>query len=95
MSLFKRLKETTDPETRGEILLELAHRFSDEYDSSSDSFTETFHKVMDDYHQAYLAYNQAGLRLGRVLVQVMDHHVSTDDAIEVTMPVVKPTASVN
>lgn len=85
LALYRKLQAAQDPDERGEILLQLAHRFAEDYDSSDEGFTESFHSVMDTYHQAFLTYNQAGLRLGRVLTHVLENHVKNtddEDAIE-------------
>jgi hypothetical protein len=86
LAIYRRLKVTDDQEERGELLLQLAHKFADEYDSTNDEFSENFHVVMDTYHQQYLAYNQAGLRLGRVLLHILESHtdIPVDEKIETT-----------
>ena len=87
MALYRQVQEAKDPDARGELLLQLAHRFADEYDASDESFTESFHKVMDDYHQSFLAYNQAGLRLGRVLTHVLENHAENTEAeVDTSLP---------
>ena len=54
--------------------MQLAGKFSDGYDPGNDQFTEQFHSIVDNYHQLFLAFNQAKLRLGRVLVRVLEEH---------------------
>ena len=52
--------------------------------------------IVDKYHQQFLNYNQAGLRLGRVLLHVLENHVETDDQTDTTLPRIQrvdPTAN--
>jgi hypothetical protein len=97
MALFRKLQDTPDPEERGELLLQLAHQFAENYDPSDDNFRENFHSVVDKYHQAFLIYNQAGLRLGRVLSQILENHIQDtgngDISLPVTMKPVDPSAN--
>jgi hypothetical protein len=79
LALYRRIQGTQDPAERGELVLQLANKFADEYDASDDGFTETFHAVVDNYHQSFLNYNQSGLRLGRVLMHVLENHIETDE----------------
>lgn len=78
MRLFNQIKETTDSEERGELLLQLARQYANCYDATEGFFTETFHGVLDEYHRQFLEYNQAGLRLGRVLMRVIEDEPSVD-----------------
>jgi len=95
-ALYRRIKASQDAVERGELMLQLANRFVEDYDASDDSFTESFHIIVDKYHQQFLNLNQAGLRLGRVLLHVLENHVETDDQTDTTLPRIQrvdPTAN--
>lgn len=91
LRLFQQIKETDDPEERGELLLQIAHKYADGYDASEGFFTEAFHSVVDEYHRHFLNYNQAGLRLGRVVVKAIEEQPPAEilDATVSEMPVSK------
>jgi hypothetical protein len=94
MKLYREVKTTEDRDERGELLLQMAHRFADSYDASDDFLHEVFHSVVDVYHRDYLAYNQSGLRLGRVLMKAIEE-ASPTDAVEESEPVVLKTSITN
>lgn len=79
LKLYRDIKATENSDERGELLLQLAHRFSEDYDATDDFFHEVFHSVVDCYHEHFLKYNQAGLRLGRVLMKAIAEQPSTED----------------
>lgn len=81
LKLFQQFKESNDPDERGELLLQLSRQYADGYDPTDSFFAEIFHSIVDEYHQAFLKYNQAGLRLGRVLTKVIEEH--TDESTQI------------
>lgn len=74
IALYRRIELTEDPDERGELVLQLARQFSEEHDATDEGFSEGFHSVVDSYNQKFLEYSQAGLRLGRVLLHVLDQY---------------------
>lgn len=72
--MYRRIKTTDDVDERGELLLQMVASYDEEYDPTDSTFTERFHHVVDEYHRAYLTMHQTALRVGRVLVAILDNH---------------------
>jgi hypothetical protein len=89
LALYKRFQGSADPDERGELLLQLASKFVDDYDPSDDGFMESFHSIVDSYHQNFLSYNQSGLRLGRVLLHIIENHSDADEQTDTTLNIPK------
>lgn len=79
LDIYYKVKRTTCPEERGELLLQLANHYASSYDPTNDCLPESFHAAVDSYHQHYLRYNQAGLKLGRVVLEVLQEHAPAED----------------
>lgn len=79
LAIRRKILETTDPDERGDLILKLAQVFDEHYDPADQDFSEQFHHIVDTYHQAFLAYNQAALRLGRVLMHAMEEKLPEDE----------------
>lgn len=93
MALHRRIQASQDGNERGELMLQLANRFADDYDASDENFTESFHSIVDNYHQQFLNYNQAGMRLGRVLLHVLENHTDSDSPdTDTTLPGIRRVA---
>ena len=79
IQIVRKIQETVDPDERGDLLMRLAQSFDETYEPGDELFSEKFHAVVDNYHQTFLAYQQAALRLGRVLLRSIEEELRGEE----------------
>lgn len=83
LALYKQIRQTQSKAERAQLMMELAAIFAAEHDPTDDTATDDFHGYLEEYEQAKLRFQQAGLRVARLAMDCIDTYAeSTGRPIE-------------
>lgn len=83
LQLYQTFLEAKTPEERTEILLHIAEEAESERDPSDLDLDEESHSFYEELNEARFKYQQAAMRLGRVVIQSLEvlSNQKEDDSI--------------
>lgn len=83
LGLYREILDCTDPVERRQLMVDMACEFALDVDSVDLTTPEGLHTLADDLHQKRMAFEQAALRLGRIVFPLVETaaaaHPSTVD----------------
>lgn len=70
------LKAAVTPQQRTMAMMALAQTFAKGHDFSDFTATDDWHSYIEEYEAAKLRFNQAGMRLGRLIANTLEAYLS-------------------
>lgn len=81
---YRAVKGAMGPKQRRAAMMALAEMFAGTHDPTDYTATDDWHAYIEEYEEARLRFNQAGMRLGRLLTHILDAHFGEEPPQDTT-----------
>lgn len=79
LRLYRQARDASTKEERTAAMMELARLFAVEHDLTDFTATDDWHIYIEEFEKAKLAFEQAGLRLSRLVAHTLDEMMEENE----------------